>query len=83
MQLDSQPPRIKVAEYFDSENRFRMLTKSKPADAKKYFEQAQLDVEARWKLYQYMAARPLGGNGKPSAPASPAPVTSPQPQEKV
>jgi pyruvate-ferredoxin/flavodoxin oxidoreductase len=60
LQLDSQPPRTKVAEYFNSENRFRMLTKSKPEAAKKYFEQAQLDVETRWKLYQYMAARPLG-----------------------
>src|SRR5207249_5910661 len=71
LQLDSQPPRMKVAEYFNSENRFRMLTKSKPEAAKKYFEQAQLDVEMRWKLYQYMAARPLSGNGKPSAQATP------------
>jgi hypothetical protein len=37
-----------------------MLTKSKPEDAKKYFEQAQLDIETRWKLYQYMATRPMG-----------------------
>jgi pyruvate-ferredoxin/flavodoxin oxidoreductase len=59
LQLDSQAPRTKVAEYFNSENRFRMLTKSKPEAAKKYFEQAQLDVETRWKLYQYMAARPM------------------------
>jgi pyruvate-ferredoxin/flavodoxin oxidoreductase len=59
LQLDSQPPRMKVAEYLNLENRFRMLTKSKPEDAKKYFAQAQLDVETRWKLYQYMAARPM------------------------
>jgi len=83
LQLDSQPPRLKVAEYMNSENRFRMLTKSKPEDAKKYFEQAQLDVETRWKLYQYMAARPLGGNGNPATQASSAPATSLQPQEKV
>jgi len=83
LQLDSQPPRMKVAEYLNSENRFRMLTKSKPEEARKYFEQAQLDVETRWKLYQYLAARPLGCNGKQPVQASPAPATVLQPQEKL
>ena len=78
LQLDSSPPRMKVAEYMNSENRFRMLTKSKPDDARKYFEQAQLDVDSRWRLYQQMAARPAGANGKSeSAPtAAPTPTTS-------
>ena len=62
MQLDSPPPRLKVAEYLNLENRFRMLTKSKPDDARKYFEQAQLDVEARWRLYQHFATRPLASS---------------------
>jgi pyruvate-ferredoxin/flavodoxin oxidoreductase len=38
-----------------SENRFKMLTKSKPEDAKKFFAQAQVDADRRWKFYQYMA----------------------------
>jgi pyruvate-ferredoxin/flavodoxin oxidoreductase len=38
-----------------------MLAKSDPDQARKYFEQAQLDVETRWRLYQYLAARPLNG----------------------
>ena len=40
-----------------SENRFKMLTKSKPEDAKKLFAQAQVDADRRWKFYQFMAQR--------------------------
>ena len=57
LQLDSQSAKVKVQDYLLSENRFKMLTKSKPDDAKRLFEQAQTDVEARWQLYTYMAAR--------------------------
>jgi pyruvate-ferredoxin/flavodoxin oxidoreductase len=59
LQLDSQTPRMKVHEYLNLENRFKMLTKSKPDEARKYFEQAQFDVEMRWRLYQYLASRSL------------------------
>ena len=46
-----------------SENRFKMLTKSKPEDAKKFFAQAQVDADRRWKFYQFMAAaRPESGD---------------------
>ena len=53
-----------------------MLTKSKPAEAKRLLQEAQQDVNERWKLYQYLAERQLeshnghgnghssGGNGK-------------------
>jgi len=34
-----------------------MLTKSKPADAKKFFAQSQADADRRWKFYQSMAQR--------------------------
>jgi len=80
---------MKVQEYLNLENRFKMLTKSKPEQAKEFFDQAQLDVETRWKLYQHMAARPLtrpsgtlppsGGEGRGEGAA---PTTPPQPQEK-
>jgi pyruvate-ferredoxin/flavodoxin oxidoreductase len=72
--LDSQPARKKVAEYLQMENRFKMLTKSKPEVARRLFEQAQVDVDARWRLYGYLAARPHGGNGH-GTPAVP-PMTS-------
>jgi pyruvate-ferredoxin/flavodoxin oxidoreductase len=68
LQLDSQAAKTKVAEFLLSENRFKMLTKSKPEDAKRYFDQAQKDAEARWQLYSYMAARkPSGAGSTPAA----------------
>jgi len=47
------------------ENRFKMLTKSKPADAKILFGMAQEDVENRYRLYEFLASRKL----KPDATA--------------
>lgn len=57
LHLDSAPPKLRVAEYLNSENRFKMLTKTDPAAAKKLFAEAQSDVDTRWQLYQYLAAR--------------------------
>ena len=63
LQLDSTAAKRKVSEFLMSEGRFKMLTKSKPEDAKRYFDQAQHDAEARWQLYSYLAARKPAGNG--------------------
>jgi pyruvate-ferredoxin/flavodoxin oxidoreductase len=68
LQLDSQAAKTKVQEFLMSENRFKMLTKIKPEEAKKLFEQAQYDADARWQLYSYMAARKL--NGQPTVAAA-------------
>jgi len=57
MQLDSQAPRMKVQEYLSLENRFKMLTKNKPEQAKEFFDQAQCDAENRWQFYQSLASR--------------------------
>ena len=57
LQLDSSAPKLKVEQYLGMENRFKMLTKSKPEDAKILFAKAQQDVDARWRLYEAMAAR--------------------------
>jgi pyruvate-ferredoxin/flavodoxin oxidoreductase len=57
LQLDSQAPKIPLEKYMYMENRFKMLTKSKPEDAKRLLQEAQDDVNARWKLYEYLAAR--------------------------
>jgi pyruvate-ferredoxin/flavodoxin oxidoreductase len=57
LQLDSSAARAKVQDYLLSENRFKMLTRSKPEDAKKFFTQAQADADRRWKFYQFLAAR--------------------------
>jgi pyruvate-ferredoxin/flavodoxin oxidoreductase len=57
LQLDSQTPRTKVQEFLGLENRFKMLTKSKPDQARELFNQAQRDAENRWQFYQSLAAR--------------------------
>ncbi|HZV34404.1 MAG TPA: pyruvate:ferredoxin (flavodoxin) oxidoreductase, partial [Verrucomicrobiae bacterium] len=57
LQLDSQTPRIKVSQYLNMENRFKMLNKSKPEEARKLFEQAQTDADLRRDLFQYLATR--------------------------
>ena len=69
LQLDSAAAKAKVQDYLLSENRFKMLTKSKPEDAKKFFAQAQTDADRRWKYYQYMAGRDLK--------TAPVPATKP------
>ncbi|MDD2706812.1 MAG: pyruvate:ferredoxin (flavodoxin) oxidoreductase [Verrucomicrobiae bacterium] len=67
-QLDSQAPKMKVQDYLYSENRFKMLVKSKPEDAKRLAIEAQKDVDTRWALYEYMAARK--GSRSAEAPAN-------------
>jgi len=78
LQLDSTAAKLKVQDYLLSENRFKMLTKSKPEDAKKFFAQAQADADHRWKYYQYLAGRTVGGNGS-AASAKPAATVDQQP----
>jgi pyruvate-ferredoxin/flavodoxin oxidoreductase len=55
--LDSKPPKLPVAEYMDTENRFKMLTKSKPEVARELYKTAQHIVDYRYKFYQYLAER--------------------------
>jgi pyruvate-ferredoxin/flavodoxin oxidoreductase len=57
LQLDSSAPKIPVGRYMYMENRFKMLSKSKPEDAKRMLQEAQADVNARWKLHEYLAAK--------------------------
>jgi pyruvate-ferredoxin/flavodoxin oxidoreductase len=66
LQLDSSAAKTKVQDYLLSENRFKMLTKSRPDEAKKLFQQAQLDVERRYKFYQFLAGRE--GDARTPAP---------------
>jgi pyruvate-ferredoxin/flavodoxin oxidoreductase len=57
LQLDSRTPTRKVQDFLQMETRFKMLTKSKPEDAKRLWAQAQQDAEARFRLYEYLAQR--------------------------
>ena len=55
--LDSRTPTRKVKEYLQQQTRFQMLTKSKPEDARRLWEQAQHDTEVRYRFYEYLAQR--------------------------
>jgi len=68
LQLDSTAARLKVQDFLSTENRFKMLTKSKPEDAKRLFAEVQVDSEKRWEFYQFLAGR----GAKPAAPSTPA-----------
>ncbi|MGP8022188.1 MAG: pyruvate:ferredoxin (flavodoxin) oxidoreductase [Limisphaerales bacterium] len=75
LQLDSSAAKAKVQDYLLSENRFKMLTKSKPDAAKRLFAQAQADSERRWQFYQYLGGRDLKTNGNGHA-ATPKPAAT-------
>ncbi len=57
LHLDSTKPKTKVQDYLYIENRFKMLLKTRPTDAKQLFKEIQNDIDSRWKLYEYLAAR--------------------------
>lgn len=57
LQLDSRSPKVGVQQSMYNENRFKMLIRTKPDDAKRLLQEAQNDINTRWQLYQYMAAR--------------------------
>jgi len=59
LQLDSRTPTRKVQDFMLMETRFKMLTKSKPEDAKRLWAAAQHDVETRYRFYEYLASRKL------------------------
>ncbi len=55
--LDSRPPTKPVKDFLVQQTRFKMLTKSKPEDARRLWQQAQHDAEQRYRLYEYLAQR--------------------------
>jgi pyruvate-ferredoxin/flavodoxin oxidoreductase len=69
LHLDSAPPKSRVSDYLNLENRFKMLGKTHPERARALYDQAQRDVDARWQLYQRLAASHNGNlTSKPEAP---------------
>jgi len=75
LQLDSGAPKMKVEQYLGMENRFKMLTKSKPEEAKRLFAQSQTDADVRWQLYESLAARDFKPKTAATTAAKPAPST--------
>jgi pyruvate-ferredoxin/flavodoxin oxidoreductase len=54
--LDSKEPKISVEEYLASEDRFRVLERSSPEEAKKLFAENARRAEERRKLYVLLAS---------------------------
>jgi pyruvate-ferredoxin/flavodoxin oxidoreductase len=75
LQLDSPPAKTGVRDYLLSENRFKMLTLSKPDAARQFFAGAQNDADERRKFYQFMQSRNSKAEAAPSAAAEPPPKT--------
>jgi pyruvate-ferredoxin/flavodoxin oxidoreductase len=57
LMLDSRTPTRKVEEFLLQQTRFKMLSKTKPEDAKRLWKQAQHDADVRFQLYEYFAQR--------------------------
>ncbi|WP_156685532.1 pyruvate:ferredoxin (flavodoxin) oxidoreductase [Mycobacterium sp. Marseille-P9652] len=55
--LDSHRPRLPLADYRNSELRYRSLTDSDPDEADRLLALAQESVDQRWKVYEDMASR--------------------------
>lgn len=55
LKLDSSAPTMNLEEYAYMETRYKMLTKSRPAEAKRLIDLAQEDAHARWHLYEQLA----------------------------
>ena len=68
LKLDSKAPSIQYEDYAYSQTRFKMLTKSKPEDAKRFLELAQRDALARWRMYEHLAAMHYGPDGGDAVP---------------
>jgi pyruvate-ferredoxin/flavodoxin oxidoreductase len=56
-QLDSKAPTVPLKDFAYNEVRYRMLTHSDPQEADRLIKLAQEDVQARWKVYEAMAAK--------------------------
>ena len=48
---------LPVSDFLMMENRFKMLQKSKPADAERLWKELQNDVNARWNSYEFLSRK--------------------------
>jgi pyruvate-ferredoxin/flavodoxin oxidoreductase len=64
LQVDSKKPSISFEDFAYQQTRFKMLTKSKPEEAKRLLALGQQDALRRFRMYEQLAAIPVpGGNG--------------------
>ncbi len=77
LQLDSKSPTLPLDMYRNMENRFRLLAKTRPEQARAMLELAEEDVRVRRSMYEYLAGRPVTGPQPEPAPAEPEPTAAP------
>ncbi|MBN1604921.1 MAG: pyruvate:ferredoxin (flavodoxin) oxidoreductase [Chitinispirillaceae bacterium] len=58
--IDSKDPTIGLSDYIYKENRYKMLQRSNPEASKKYLDQAQKSVIAKFNMLKQMAAMQIG-----------------------
>src|ERR1700756_1171875 len=76
LHIDSAAPKLPVTEYLKLENRFRMLGKSNPEEAKRLFDLAQENIQRRWQLYQRLSKNGSEENKTTASPQSHQPETA-------
>jgi pyruvate-ferredoxin/flavodoxin oxidoreductase len=64
LKLDSKAPTMDFKDYAYMETRYKMLTKSKPEEAKRLMELAQHDVKMRWQMYEQLASLKYGNDSE-------------------
>ncbi|HYE26590.1 MAG TPA: pyruvate:ferredoxin (flavodoxin) oxidoreductase [Clostridia bacterium] len=72
--LDSKAPTITLDKYIYNETRYTMLRQSNPEAAAELLKEAQADVDARWKTYEYLSQMPATEVKQAIAAASQAAV---------
>ncbi len=69
LQLDSKKPSASFEDWAYQQTRFKMLTKSKPEQAKKLLALGQQDALRRWNMYEQLAAMQVVGGNSETQPA--------------
>jgi pyruvate-ferredoxin/flavodoxin oxidoreductase len=69
--LDSKPPKISFTDYAYAETRYKVLRNIDREAAGRLAEEAQRDVNLRWKLYEQLAAMRIGEAAAPEKKAEP------------
>jgi pyruvate-ferredoxin/flavodoxin oxidoreductase len=67
-QLDSKPPTLPLKKYAYNETRYTMLAQTQPEVARELLEEAQHDVDRRWRVYEHWAAFSPCGQKKEGQP---------------
>ncbi|MCC6909182.1 MAG: pyruvate:ferredoxin (flavodoxin) oxidoreductase [Phycisphaerales bacterium] len=67
LHLDSRKPTGTFKDFAEKEARYAMLHRANPAEAARLFEQAQADIDARWRFYEQMVGVSRNTNGHVAA----------------